>query len=196
MRFAGHPWTGRATLYPREGEAGSVRRLVLGLLLLLAGPAAAYAEGEAPTVDPRIAATWHEPAVVRPGQQWEGFLRPAEGANVTSALYQVCEVGRQCFAPPTAAERLPNGTFRFHTSDYRAAGRPVEWEAGWRVGVKWCLAEGGADPGSCGWVPSQEGDDPEMHYFAFDIPGGDKGSPAPALGVLAVALLAAAARRR
>jgi len=82
-----------------------------------------------------------------------------------------------------------------------AAGsrRPVEWQAGWRVGVKFILNQTTRlGPVETAFPNGTENPDSlEFHYLAFDMPA-TKASPAPG-PMAAVALLAVAAtlkRRR
>ncbi len=183
-------------------------------LTLLALPAAGYAESEAPALRPDVLAAGHAPEIVAPHTQWSGTLSFRPGSNVTAASYQICRVGMACFAPPAVAQR-DGDTFRFHTSNYTVAGKPVDYQAGWRVGVKWILTEGEPDgaPGGTRVMAFPSGlspDDPacageaqamecqESHYVAFNVAGDARGTPgAPGAGPLAgfVALVVAAAWR-
>ncbi len=176
--------------------------LVLLALAALALPAAAVPEAEAPQ-HPMVARAWHEPAAVVPGQQWHGYLQLRPGVEPARVGYQVCNAGDgYCFAPTHDAVDLGNGTYRFDTRDYRASdGRPVDWEAGWTVGVRWFLAD---EDGNGTWIPrappapTEEVPIPDL-YLTFDIPGGGtEDAPGLPLAALAAALaaLAAAARRR
>lgn len=185
---------------------------VLGLLLawaaLAAVPATAHPESAAPTLRSDVLAAWHDPPVVEPHTQWHGYLQMTPDSNVTAASFQICRVGLACFAPPTPAQDLGNGTWGFDTNDYTVNGRPVDYESGWRLGVKWWLSErsgngtslvefpDGPDPSA----PECDGDGAlacaEAHYLAFDVERSPKGSPAlPALG-MALALAALAFVRR
>jgi hypothetical protein len=167
--------------------------------------AAAYDESEAPSLRPDVLRVWHEPEAPQPHTQWRGFLQMRPSSNVTEAHYQVCRVGQACFAPPTPAGRLDDGTFAFDTSGYLANGRPVDYQAGWRLGVKWFLTEPNATAefpkGPDLASPECAGDAAmrcsESHYFVFTM-GGEAGRPAPGPGLAALALVPAAAllRRR
>jgi hypothetical protein len=153
---------------------------------------------------PDVARVGHEPETPAPHTQWEGFLGLRPGSNVTAADYQVCRVGQACFAPPTLAEGPVDGTFRFDTSGYRANGQAVDYQAGWRLGVKWFLYEM-PDNGTSRTVEFPTGPDlsspecagdaamacSEQHYFVFTM-GAPTGKPSPGMG-LSVALLAVAA---
>ncbi len=189
--------------------------MVAGLLLL--GTAAAVPESEAPQT--RLAESgladvervWHEPEPVQPGTQWTGHIQFRADHNVSDVLYQICRVGTYCFAPPTPAERVNDTYWRFDTSTYiqPGSGKPVQYEAAWRVGYQFLLVEGdnttlfphGIEPSD----PSCEGGDAwiecaETHYFSFTVAGTPADRGAPAVGPIAAlalfALLALAARRR
>lgn len=186
-----------------------VAAMVLAAWLAMAAPAAAHPESAAPSLRPDVVRAGHVPEVVLPHTQWTGFLDLAPGSNVTAAYYQVCRVGQACFAPPTEAMSVDGygegRSFRFDTSTYLANGRPVDYEAGWRIGVTWILEErlgngstqmarfpAGPDVLS----PECQGDAAmacaEAHYLAFDIPEEGRDSPsAPFLGILAAVALAA-----
>lgn len=173
-------------------------RLAVPLLLVLAASVAAHPESAAPSLDVRVLRAWHEPDALVPGQQWHGFLQLAPGTVVGNVSYQVCNVADGvCFSFPHPATDLGNGTYRFDTTDYKTnLGQPVRWEAGWRVGVRWFLADSD-DSGNGTWVPPQGGDRIEDSYLAFDIPGTpSQGAPAPTFVFLAVALLVAVVARR
>lgn len=188
--------------------------LLLLLLVLAVAPAAAYDESEAPTLDPQVVRVWHEPMVPAPGEQWQGWISFVPGHNVTEVLYQVCDVGRACIAPPTPAQRLNETTWTYHTADYTdpVNGRPVPWGDAsqtdgrdWRVGTQFFLTR--AD-GSSGKLPhgldltsaeckGRYKECSETHYLAWDMPAGrvgaaGEGAPAPGVSVLVVALAAAA----
>lgn len=185
----------------------AVAALVLATLVALAPAAAAVPEPQAAGTHPDVVRAWHEPEPVVPGEQWTGYLQLRAGHGFARVGYQICNAsfeGASCFAPAHEATDLGNGTFRFETSDYLAGGRPVEWEAGWHVGVRWFLAETEAGLGGNGtWVPRAPPEPTEVVpiedlYLTFDIPGGpanDAPAPPVALALVAV-LLAAAARRR
>lgn len=195
----------RATFRPGLGFLAAA-----ALALALSVPAAAHPESAAPSLRPDVVRAGHEPEAVQPHTQWKGFLELRPDTNVTAAYYQVCRVGDACFAPPAPAERH-GSAFRFDTSDYLANGRPVDYEAGWRLGVTWLLEErlpngtvqsvrfpAGPDVLS----PDCQGDAAlacaEAHYLAFDIPAETRGSPGlpAALAPIPLALAAARAARR
>ena len=177
-------------------------RVAIALLLLAAVPAVAVPEQEAAGTSPAVVRAWHEPADVVPGQQWHGFLQLAPGQVPARVGYQVCNAGDgYCFAPTHDAQQVANDTYRFDTTDYLASdGRPVDWQAGWRVGVRWFLAD---ESGNGTWIPrappaASEQVAIEDLYLTFDIPGGEpNGAPAiPAPLLLAGLALAALLRRR
>ncbi|HUR25580.1 MAG TPA: hypothetical protein VM327_06160 [Candidatus Thermoplasmatota archaeon] len=191
--------------------------------VLLAAPASAHEESAASGLRADVARAGHEPDVVAPHTQWRGFLELEAGSNVTAAYFQVCRVGQACFAPPTPATLQPGGggsetqgskgsTFRFDTSDYLANGRPVDYEAGWRLGVTWLLEERLAN-GSSRLVRFPSGPDvlspgcqgdaamacAEAHYLAFDVPAASRPSPSPSAAMTALLVVATslvALRRR
>jgi hypothetical protein len=183
---------------------------VLGVLAALAMPASAHPESAAPSLRPDVVRAGHDPVVVQPHTQWQGFLELKPDSNVTAAYYQVCRVGQACFAPPTPAQKVGT-SFRFDTSEYLANGRPVDYEAGWRVGVTWILEER-LPNGTLAAVRFPVGPDvtspacqgeaalpcAEAHYLAFDIPAETRGSPAPAVVLLlaTLAIVAVSAGRR
>ncbi len=177
--------------------------LTMAAALLVLPAAGAYPESAASQLHADIEAAWHEPEIVEPGTQWHGFLRLREGQGnaVANASYQICNLrDGVCFAPPTAADRLDERTFGFDTNDYLAGGRPVVYEAGWRIGVKWFFThQNGTEsclPGPC--LPS----DPqaaalEDHYLVFDMPPEQKvGIPASSTVVSALAVLSLVALLR
>ena len=182
--------------------------LALALAAALAPSAGGHPESAAPSLRPDVLAAWHDPPAVEARTQWHGYLQLAPHSNVTAAAYQICRVGLACFAPPTPAQDMGNGTWGFDTTDYTVNGRPVEYGAGWRLGVKWWLTEARADGNVTVQFP--QGPDPlspqcdgdaalacaEEHYLAFDVARAPKGSPAPALALMACALLAVALARR
>ncbi len=175
--------------------------------------AAAHAESEAPSLRPDVLAAGHEPANVLPHSQWRGFLRLAPESNVTSASYQVCRVGQACFAPPTPAVHV-GSEWRFDTAGYTVNGKPVDYQPGWRLGVKWWLTETRGDgsnvavefpAGPDASSPECQGDGAagcaEQHYLAFGVVDNrTHGLPAPGplavLGVVAVGVAFAGRRRR
>jgi hypothetical protein len=178
--------------------------LALACAMAAAVPASAHPESAAAALRPDVVAAWHEPADLEPHTQWEGFLQLSSESNVTAASYQICRVGQTCFAPPTPAERLANGTWRFDTADYTVNGSPVDYEPGWRLGVKWWLTEAGnrtvefpSGPELASVACSGDAALPcaEAHYLAFDLPAAAKGAPGlPPLLFLAALALAAALR--
>lgn len=171
-------------------------RAVAAALLALAAAAAAHPEADAPSLHPDVVRAWHEPEPVAAGQQWRGYLQLRPGHGAANVSYQVCNVADGvCFSFPHPARDAGNGTYAFDTADYLANGRPVDWEAGWEVGVRWFLA--GAGPAGNGtWVPPQDGPAIASHYLTFHIPGGGRnGAPGWEAGALALAVLACAALR-
>lgn len=147
-----------------------------------APPALGHPESAAPSLRPDVVAAWHGPLVVQPHTQWQGFLRLAADSNVTAAAYQVCRVGQTCFAPPTPARTDGQGLWSFDTMDYTVGGRPVDYQAGWWLGVKWWLNETrsdgtqhlvgfptGPDPLSAACMGDQALACAEAHYLAFDV---------------------------
>jgi hypothetical protein len=181
---------------------------VAAALCLVAGPTQAHPESAAPSLRSDVVAAGHSPDVVPPHSQWMGFLDLAPGSNVTSAYYQVCRVGEACFAPPTLAIR-DGDRFKFHSSDYLANGRAVDYQAGWHLGVTWVLEETAAN-GTSRSLRFPEGPDlasaecqgdaalacAEAHYFVFDVAAGPKAAPSPPGLWLALALAALAAALR
>lgn len=171
------------------------------VILCLAPAACAYPESDAPSLDPRVERAWHEPDAVEPGMQWHGFLLLRDGHNVTGASYQICNAGKSatCFAPPTAAHWLDERTLSFDTNDYLANGKPVKWEAGWLIGVRWCLAEGAPNNastvGDCVWLPPQTGESIESHYLTFAMPAKAEGAAGASLSFVVAALVVALAAR-
>ncbi len=189
------------------------------LLLLGAAPVQAFEESEASSLDARIVAVWHTPAVPEPGTQWQGFIQFTPGHNVTAVRYQICDVGNACFAPPTPATRLNETTWTFDTDNYRdpTFDRPILWGdasysggAPWRVGTQYFLTQ---SDGNMTVVP--HGEDfasdvckdryracAETHYIAWEMPAGRVGASegAPGLGLVgilvAVAVVGAAVRKR
>lgn len=179
--------------------------LLLAALLLVAGPAAAYDESEASELDSQVVRVWHEPAVPAPGEQWQGWIQFTPEHNVTKVLYQVCNVGVACIAPPTPAMRLNHTTWTYHTADYTdAQGNPAPWGdetlsngEDWRVGTQFYLTR---DDGLRQALPEGiDFSDPackdryqecsETHYLAWDMPAGpvgNAGQGAPGLGSIAV----------
>ncbi|HEX2065991.1 MAG TPA: hypothetical protein VHI93_04180 [Candidatus Thermoplasmatota archaeon] len=184
----------------------------LALLALLAWlpDAAAYSEAEAASLRPDVVRAGHSPQVVAPHTQWQGFLVLRPGHAVVAAQYQVCRVGEACFAPPAPAVRQGNDTFAFDTANYTVQGRPVDYQAGWRIGVQWILTERVGNATRQSAFPAGPGDDPacreermalacqERHYLVFSMAPGVQPSPPPAAPLAFLFLLAAAggARRR
>lgn len=181
-------------------------RFALLAALLLVPLASAYEEEEAPRIRvvergvDDVAAVWHEPEVVQPGTQWNGFIQFREGHGILNVSFQICDVGRVCFAAPVEAERLNDTTWTFDTNSYQNLGGAINYKAGWRLGTQFILAERMAN-GTVETYKFPEGienpDDLEYHYFAFDMPPApDRGIPAPGiLGVVGL-LMAVAWRRR
>ena len=177
-------------------------RWALVALLLLVPSAGAVPESAAAATHPDVLRAWHEPAEVTPGTQWHGYLQLRPGAAPAQVGYQICNAGDgYCFAPTHDAAALGNGTYRFDTSDYLASdGQPVGWQAGWRIGVRWFLAD--AD-GNGTWVPRAPPSPTEQVpiedlYLTFDMPGAARhGAPAPGLvGLLSLLAALALLRRR
>jgi hypothetical protein len=180
-----------------------VKAVALLLLLALAPVAAAYDEQDAGLLRPDVARAGHTPETVQPHTQWHGFLVLRPGHAVVSAQYQICRVGQACFAPPAPAAREGNDTFTFSTAAYLANGKPVDYQAGWRIGVQWILTERNATGGTRQAAfpegpgptdPACAGDQQalacqERHYLAFEMPPAPKAAPAPALPLLALLLL-------
>jgi hypothetical protein len=189
--------------------------LLAGLAALASAPppAAAHPESEAPGLDPRVAAAWHEPAVPKAGEQWSGFLRLRDGAGVAAVGYQACLVPGACIISPRPATPLGNNTWRFDTASYANPldGRPYAWPAG-TLGVRWFLApaggnltygDGQAFPQAFDAADPRCGDATACiasHYVTFEVASAPKQAPAPTAPLLALALalaaLAATARRR
>lgn len=189
----------------REGNAFAertarpgVRLLVAALLLAcMAAAAAAHPEADAPSLHPDVVRAWHEPEPVRPGGQWSGFLQLRPGHGFANVSYQVCDVADGvCFSFPHPARDVGNDTFRFDTADYLANGKPVEWQAGWRVGIRWFLADA---EGNGTWVPRTPPGPTEVVpiedlYLTFRIPGDDEqGAPGLTFGLLAISMFGATA---
>lgn len=172
------------------------------VLLSSTAPVAAWNESAAPQLDSRVLAAWHDPQVAQADQPWHAFLQVDPAANVSEALFQVCRVGKACFAPPAPAQDMGNATFGFASSD--AGGGPaVDFQPGWRIGIKWYLRNANGSLDSL--PPSPEGQPvcadsaalecQEAHYLAFDLMPAKDASAAPGF-LAAVGLLAVAARRR
>jgi hypothetical protein len=181
-----------------------VAALLMVFLMLVALPVQAVEERDAPRVrleqsgKDDLLRVWHEPEVVQPGTQWRGYImfRPGHGVLDVQG-FQVCDVGKSCFAPPTSLQRLNETTWMFDTATYIPPGtsEPVRYEAGQRLGVRFYILEPGPDGNTTLTVfPSNDGDpaDAEAHYIAFDMPAPtrrDAGSPGIAwllvLGLLA-----------
>lgn len=167
------------------------------LLVFLAAAAAAHPESAAPSLHPDVVRAWHEPEPVEPGTQWSGYLQLRAGHGFANVSYQVCDVADGvCFSFPHPARDVGNATYRFDTADYLANGRPVQWEAGWRVGVRWYLADAS---GNGTWVPRAPPEPTEVVpiedlYLTFDIPAGnERGAPGIPMGLVAGALVVATA---
>ncbi len=196
--------TSARTMARRHAAKSALAATVV--ILLLAVPAAAYDEAEAAQVRlaetgrDDVVAVWHEPAIVQPGTQWHGFIRFAPEANVTLVLFQLCRVGYNCFAPPTPAQRLDDATWGFDTQDYIPPGsdRPIDWKAGWRVGVQFVLNQSTPDGPMQTVFPNATEDpgDIENHYISFNMPAPKKTTPSPGPGVFVLVLAAATLLRR
>ncbi len=179
------------------------------LALLLVNAAQAYPESDAPAVRVKeggpddVERVWHEPVVVQPGTQWQGYIQFRANHSVEKVKVQICDVGRVCFAPPIPIQAMPDGrTWTFNTTDYRdtLSGRPIEYEAGWRLGMQFILSERLANGTTFDKAfPSgaESSDDLEYHYLAFDMPVA-QARKAPGWGIETVALLGllAVLRRR
>lgn len=184
--------------------------MVLGMVALMPN-ALAYDEDEAPRVrleqasKADVVAVWHTPSTVMPGQQWQGFIRFLPPHGVENAHYQICRVGYSCFAPPAPAQRINETTWSFDTKDYLPpGGRPIDWQAGWRVGTQFILSERLANGTLVQYkFPAGDTGDPlvsaaalEDHYFAFDMPAPSQGAPSPAVAASIIAVALVALRRR
>lgn len=187
---------------------------MVALMLVVLGPflansVSAYDEADAGLLLPQVANVWHAPNIVPPHTQWRGFLQVRPGnatTEIVAASYQICQVGKECFAPPHAAQRLDATTFTFNTTSYLANGAPVDYQAGWRIGVKWVLTDAAnvsyelprglpqTDPACSTGSPACA----ESHYLAFDMPPAPpKATPGFALQPLIfVSLIAAGLLRR
>ena len=202
----GHP---RIPGLPRLAEVGHnpfgdglarlpVRLLVAALLLAcMAAAVSAHPESAAPTLHPAVVRAWHEPETVEAGTQWSGFLQLRPDHGFSNVSYQVCDVADGvCFSFPHPARDVGNATFRFDTVDYLANGQPVEWQAGWRVGVRWFLGDAS---GNGTWVPRAPPEPTEVVpiadlYLTFDVPGeAGRGASGLAFVPLTVVLLAVTA---
>lgn len=182
--------------------ASNIMKIFTVLFLLLLLPAAAaYEESQAARVRmlergvADVVAVWHEPEIVQPGTQWNGFIQFQEGHGIQNITFQICDVGRVCFAPPSPVQRLNETTWSFDTESYQRIGKAINYEAGWRLGTQFILTERMAN-GTLETYKFPEGieepDDLEFHYFAFDMPEAtNKGIPAlntlPTLVALAAA---------
>lgn len=183
---------------------------LLAMAALVAAPSAsAYTEAEAPALDARVLAVWHEPATVQAGQQWRAYLRLAPDAEVGAVGFQACIVPGACIMPPQPAVSLGNGTWMMDSNwSARPLGTAYPWPAG-HLGVAWYLAANetaldysrgqafpqGREPGDPACVDAAACI--HTHYVTFvaqAVPAQD--APAPGLLLLAVALLVAAALRR
>lgn len=188
----------------QKGKRGATRQLTPALLVLLvllvsSAPAQAYIEDEAPKV--RLAQSgkddvvrlWHEPEIVEPGTQWRGYLQFRPGHSIEDVKgFQVCDVGRSCFAPPTPLHRLNETTWMFDTAEYIAggAGKPVDYEAGMRLGTRFILIERHANGTLVESVFPEAGDnaDLEFHYFAFDMPEAPRRAPGAGAALIILVL--------
>jgi hypothetical protein len=218
QRDARNPFVAPAapqSVHGRRGPAALAARLArawrVGVVLLALActhVAAAYDEADAGLLRADVLEMRHEPAVVPPHSQWNATLVLRPGHAIVAAQYQVCRVGQACFAPPAPAGRVGNDTFRFDTAQYLAGGHPVDYQAGWRIGVVWILSERTpSGPNATRTVTFPEGPsaaDPacagdaqalacqERHYLAFDMPPATQGASGPGLaGVLLVVVVLA-----
>ncbi len=166
-------------------------------------PATGWSELEAPRLDSRVLQAGHAPDVVQPHMQWNGYVVVSEASNVTDVSYQVCRVGFSCFAPPAPAQPRGSGIWTFDTANYTVAGpegsKPVDYQAGWRIGVTWILR---AENGTTWSVPPVHTCGPadaarclEDDYLVFQIAQSPTGIPNLS-GALAVGLLLFLAGRR
>ncbi|MFA5943530.1 MAG: hypothetical protein WC876_03585 [Candidatus Thermoplasmatota archaeon] len=177
--------------------------------VLLAPSGQAYPESSASVVRVNeggpddVERVWHEPVVVEPGTQWQGYIKFRENHSIAGVKVQLCDVGRVCFAPPIPIKALPDGrTWTFNTTDYRdtLSGEPIRYEAGWRLGMQFILSERLSN-GTVEDRPFPSGvEDPdnlEFHYLAFDMPEAKaRRAPAPGFVALALIILLAVAVRR
>lgn len=165
--------------------------------LLLALPASAVPEAEAPRLRADVLGVSHRPEVVEAGGDFEGILELRPGSNVTQAWVQVCRVGQACFAPPVAVERSGH-VFAFRFSG--PAGGGARLEGGWHVGVKWLLNETTPSGSRVVWFPEgldlqspacvDDGACQASHYFTFRV-APTKTAPAPFLIVIPLLLVLA-----
>ncbi|MGB1586603.1 MAG: hypothetical protein ACPHID_06125 [Thermoplasmatota archaeon] len=122
-------------------------RVALALLMLLAVPVQAVSEADAPSVDPRIAAVGHEPAMPQPGEQWDGYIQFHEGHNVTDVIIKVCRVAVFCNIFGPEADQVDANTWRFNTAGKTFGGGSVEWginddpgdDSDWLIGVQYYI---------------------------------------------------------
>lgn len=179
--------------------------------VLVAAPASAFEESEAPAVRIEqfgrddVVRVWHEPQPPQPGTQWRGWIEFAHNHGVNSVSFQICRVGIACFAPPQPMQREGLNVWTFDTAQYivPGAGVPVTWEAGWRIGVRFVINETLADESyleSYFPKPSDAGV-LEDDYFAFNMPAAeardtDGPTSAPLLAVGLLLLVVFALRRR
>ncbi|MEK6985949.1 MAG: hypothetical protein AABX89_06175 [Candidatus Thermoplasmatota archaeon] len=180
--------------------------LVLGVLLAAVPAASAHPESAAPLLDLRVLAAGHTPEPVVPGAPWSGWLTLRENANITAARFQVCRVGLACFAPPAPAELDGANGFRFNTTNLLVQGPEgrvqVEFQAGWRVGVKWFLTDAAGNTTELPHSACSSATGAaclEDAYLAFTIPEAVRGTPnlgPAALGLLIMALAMVARRMR
>lgn len=179
--------------------------VLLGIIVFLLPGSQAYPESEAPRVRmlergmDDVVAVWHEPEIVQPGTQWNGFIQFREGHGITEVTFQICDVGRVCFAPPVQVERINETTWMFDTNAYQKQGEPINYQSGWRLGTQFVLTERMPN-GTVETYKFPQGienpDDLEYHYFAFDMPAEAKGTPAPGILGIMTLMTAVALRRR
>lgn len=197
------------------------------LALWLVSAAQAYPESDAAAVRVKeggpddVERVWHEPLVVAPGTQWQGYIRFRPNNTIEQVRVQICDVGRVCFAPPIPIQELdldstkelgqiqelqvlPDGaTWTFNTTDYRdpGSGQPIKYEAGWRLGMNFILSERLANGSmkDTKFPSGQENpEDLEFHYFAFDMPpaAASRGAPTSLIAAALAVVGAALVRRR
>ncbi len=177
------------------------------LLVLLWAPAAAFEESAASNVRKLesgredVVRVWHEPASPEAGTQWRGGIEFRPGHAIGDVKFQICRVGVACFAPPTDAQESGPDAWTFNTAAYvvPGAGRPVTWEAGWRIGVRFVINETLVDgrPTEHFFPAASDSGVLEDDYFAFNMAAApQKATPAPAFPSFAIGLLVSLLLRR